>query len=130
MAAILIVDDDTPTRDTLRAVLEDGGHAVSEATGGENGLELLRKAPAPVIVLLDQLMPMLDGEGVLEQVAGAGKELRRHAFVLLTAGAHRLSPRLAELLSTLGVPVVAKPFDIDALLAAVAAASATIVRTK
>ena len=123
MAAILVVEDDAMMRQTLRAALEDAGHAVAEAPDGQRGLDLLCAAPAPLVVLLDHLMPVLDGEGVLERVAAGGEELRRHAYVLMTGAADHLSPRLAVLVGELNVPVVAKPFSLDALLAAVAAAA-------
>lgn len=123
MAAILVVEDDAMMRQTLRAVLEDAGHTVAEAPEGQQGLDLLCAAREPLVVLLDHLMPVLDGEGVLERVAGGREDLRRHAYVLMTGAADHLSPRLAVLVTALGVPVVAKPFDIDALLAAVSAAA-------
>jgi len=123
MASILIVEDDAMTREILRLALEDVGHTPSEASSAAAGSALLRVAPVPMIVLLDQLMPGLSGEGLLEQVASGGEELRRHAYVLLTAGAHRLSPRMVELLEELNVPLVAKPFDFDTILAAVDAAA-------
>lgn len=122
MAAILVVEDDAATRETMRTALEEVGYTVAEAAEGQSGLDLLCAAPEPLVVLLDHLMPVLNGEGLLERVAVGGHELRRHAYVLMTGAAERLSPRLEVLLGALGVPVVAKPFGIDALLAAVSAA--------
>ena len=74
---ILIVDDDTSIRETLRYVLEDAGYIVTEAQDGLQALEYLRKTPDPVIVLLDMMMPRLDGAGLLGTVAGDSRRLRR-----------------------------------------------------
>ncbi|HEY7358104.1 MAG TPA: response regulator, partial [Ktedonobacterales bacterium] len=65
MTHILIVDDDSAIRDTLREALEDEGYEVAEAADGIAGLERLRASQENMVVLLDQLMPKLDGVGVL-----------------------------------------------------------------
>lgn len=57
---VLIVDDEEICRVVMRQVLERAGHAVQEATTGEEALELARKSP-PDTVLLDVVMPGLDG---------------------------------------------------------------------
>lgn len=113
---ILIVDDDTSIRETLRYVLEDAGYAVAEARDGIEALAYLRKTPDPTIVLLDLMMPHLDGAGVLGTVAGDPWRLHRHSYILMTAGHQTLSLAFAHMLSDLSVPVIYKPFDIDSLL--------------
>ncbi len=112
---VLVVDDDTATRESLRALFEMENYVVSEAPDGVVALELLRQAPQPMVVLLDALLPGLDGLGVLQAVR-RDRRLRRHAFILLSA--KRLSFRLtvARLMQTMRVPYVSKPFDIDELL--------------
>ena len=117
---VLIVDDDTSIRETLRYLLEDAGYSVAEAQDGLQALDYLRKSPDPVIVLLDLMMPRLDGAGLLGTVAGDTRRLSRHRYILMTAGHQTLSLAFAHLLSDLAVPVVFKPFDIDRLLDVVA----------
>ncbi len=117
---ILIVDDDTSIRETLRYVLEDAGYIVTEAQDGLQALEYLRKTPDPVIVLLDMMMPRLDGAGLLGTVAGDSRRLRRHRYILMTAGHQTLSLAFAHMLTDLLVPVVYKPFNIDKLLEIIA----------
>jgi DNA-binding response OmpR family regulator len=67
MAKILIVDDDPENREILRARLERAGHAVSEAVNGEEGLRLI-DTDRPDLVLLDVMMPKIDGWHVCRQI--------------------------------------------------------------
>lgn len=64
MADVLVVDDDPLIREMLRFVLEDAGHDVREAPDGEAALALLRDVP-PQVMVLDLMMPRVDGYGVL-----------------------------------------------------------------
>jgi diguanylate cyclase (GGDEF)-like protein len=57
---ILVVDDDPVTRQLLRRVMEKEGYQVVEAANGEQGLEAYKRLK-PHIVLLDALMPVMDG---------------------------------------------------------------------
>jgi CheY-like chemotaxis protein len=64
---ILIVDDDQATRDVLRRTLIKEGWTVREAANGTEGLEQLARA-VPAVMLLDLLMPEVDGFEVLRAV--------------------------------------------------------------
>ena len=121
---VLIVDDDISIRETLRYLLEDAGYNVDEAQDGLHALDYLRTSSTPVIVLLDLMMPRLDGAGLLGVVAGDTRRLNRHRYILMTAGHQTLSLAFAHLLSDLAVPVVFKPFDVDRLLEVVASQKA------
>ena len=66
-ATILIADDDGVSRKLLRRLLEQDGHTVRTASNGREALELFREEPSDV-VLLDIVMPELDGISVLEQL--------------------------------------------------------------
>jgi adenylate cyclase len=66
-ASILIADDDGVSRKLLRRLLEQDGHDVRAAANGREALELFGEKPSDV-VLLDILMPELDGISVLEQL--------------------------------------------------------------
>ena len=68
-ATILIADDDSISRKVLRRLLEQEGHEVRTATDGREALELFANEPCDV-VLLDIVMPELDGISVLEQLKG------------------------------------------------------------
>ena len=62
---VCIVEDDEDIRTTLRFLLEDAGYSIREAANGVVALELLRSASSPMVVLLDLMLPILDGAGVL-----------------------------------------------------------------
>ncbi len=121
---ILIVDDDEEIRLALRMLLEDARYEVVEAPDGMAALRVLRASPDHLVVLLDNLMPGLEGMELLAQLEADGDgEPSPHAYILITASPQHVVPALAERLARLGVPVIAKPFDLDAVLAAVAAAT-------
>lgn len=65
MATILIIDDSTLARGYMKAALDEGEHTIFEAKNGSEGLEKAREVK-PDIVMLDLLMPVLDGFGFLE----------------------------------------------------------------
>ena len=67
MALLLVVDDDARVCDLLRRLLVRAGHIVACANGGEEALARLRES-APDLVILDWMMPGLDGHGVLKRM--------------------------------------------------------------
>lgn len=67
MKRILIVDDKATSRELLRSVLENQGHAVIEASNGEEALEKTQ-SEAPDLILLDLQMPVRNGYEVLEEL--------------------------------------------------------------
>jgi two-component system, NtrC family, nitrogen regulation response regulator NtrX len=67
MHNILIVDDESGIRDSLRGILEDDGYQTAEADSGESCLELLQKRAFDV-VLLDVWLPGVDGLEALEKI--------------------------------------------------------------
>src|SRR5215469_17473215 len=123
MTQVLIVEDDEATRTVLRIVLEEAGYEVLEAPDGRMALGCLLTYPHGLVVLLDKNMPSMDGVAVLEALQADPTLAKRHALILVSAYARGLLPvRLAALLRALAVEKVDKPFDLDALFAAVARA--------
>jgi CheY-like chemotaxis protein len=125
-ARVLVVDDDRAIRETLRYVLEDEGYDVDEAPDGLAALETLRASTAPRVVLLDLMMPRLDGVGVLHAVAREPRLATTNAYVVITANRWRLDTQ-DHIFSSLDVPVIPKPFDMDALLRTIASAARRII---
>jgi CheY-like chemotaxis protein len=121
MATVLVADDDTDTRDAVRMLLEAEGYVVLEARDGIEALHLLRCTPAPLVVLLDLQMPHLDGERVLWAVAADKRLATRNRYILMTVHAHSLPLTLVRVLAYLHVPVLAKPFEVEPIVALVAA---------
>jgi CheY-like chemotaxis protein len=63
---ILCIEDEAGMRDLLRLILEGDGYVFLDAEDGEQGLEVMRREH-PDLVLLDLMLPELDGAGVLLQ---------------------------------------------------------------
>ena len=108
-ARVLVVDDDDLQRDALADVLSRAGYAVEVAADGIAALEAAR-ARAPNVVVLDLLLPRLDGASVLAELR-RDPSLARVA-VVVTTGVHtshlrRLLPADATLF---------KPLDVRELL--------------
>jgi CheY-like chemotaxis protein len=58
---VLVVEDDTDLRESLSQALRDHGFGVTPATNGQEALDLLRAGAKPSVILLDLLMPVLNG---------------------------------------------------------------------
>ncbi len=65
---VLIIDDDADVREAIAEALENDGFEVDRAAGGEEALERLRSGPRPSVILLDLLMPGMDGTEFLSQL--------------------------------------------------------------
>jgi PAS domain S-box-containing protein len=80
---ILLVEDEADTRELLRRTLEKGGWTVSEAANGRAALEHIGRNP-PSLILLDLMMPEMDGFELLEELR-AKAEWRSIPVVVITA---------------------------------------------
>ena len=104
---VLLVDDERSIRTICRVNLEGDGLAVTEAADGAEALEVVRRA-RPSVVLLDVMMPGVDGWDVAEQLA-ADDETRKIPVVFLSARAAPEDRLRAQELGAVGY--VVKPFD-------------------
>ena len=120
MAWVLIVDDDPDIRETLQYALRDAGYAIVEVADGEDALDVLRATPYHAVVLLDLLMPGMDGREVLDILESDHDLATRHAFVLMSANHQALQRVPPQLLSELSITLLQKPFDLNTLLKIVA----------
>ncbi len=111
MSRILVVDDDEDIRLLLRYELSPEGHEVLEAANGEEALAALA-AEQLDLVLLDIMMPVLDGWGVLRRVDAAVTP----PIVVITALSTDSDRHVGELLELGALDVIAKPFAPDWLL--------------
>src|SRR5262249_8544143 len=71
MSRILIVEDDPDLVALVRRWLERGGHQVEHASDGAAAVEQLGWAPLPHLVLLDVMLPKVDGFAVLQKIRGS-----------------------------------------------------------
>ena len=67
MARILVVEDEFGIAEVLQSALTDAGHEVMIAINGRQGLERLKEI-RPDLVILDFMMPVLDGPGMLREM--------------------------------------------------------------
>jgi CheY-like chemotaxis protein len=104
---VLLVDDERSIRTICRVNLEGDGLAVTEAEDGVEALEEIKRE-RPSLVLLDVMMPGVDGWGVAEELA-ADDATREIPVVFLSARASREDHLRAQELGAVGY--VVKPFD-------------------
>lgn len=104
---VLVIDDERAIRLLCRVNLAASGMEVIEAENGRAGLELARKE-RPDLVLLDVMMPDVDGWTVASELAESD-ETRDIPVVFLTARAEPADRRMGEQLG--GVGYLVKPFD-------------------
>lgn len=64
--SILIVEDDQDIRETLEQLLKEEGFPAFTAKNGKEGLEMLKHIPAPSLIILDLMMPVMSGWDFLE----------------------------------------------------------------
>ncbi len=106
---VLVVDDEPHIRGFLMLVLEDEGFSVDTATDGCEALTKAR-ASAPDVILLDLIMPTLDGPGFLRECR-ADPAFGDVPVLLMSAGDQ---PAEVDALGAQGV--LMKPFDLDRLI--------------
>lgn len=114
-AKILIVDDEPHIRRILQFLLEQAGYQVVEAGDGQQALDLLA-TERPDLVLLDVMMPHMDGFAVLEQMRGE-RDGQCTPVIMLTARGE--STARVRGLRVGANDYLGKPFDQEELLARV-----------
>ena len=106
---VLIVDDDQDSRETARMVLEEEGYTVDVAPNGHAALERLKCQPTPTLMLVDLMMPVMDGPTFLRELE-ASAELSSIPVVVMTAS----GPDPGS--SALRYPLLRKPFDLEEMM--------------
>jgi two-component system, OmpR family, response regulator MprA len=119
MARILIVDDDEQLRAALRRALAFEGHEVLPAADGAEGLRLAR-GHGPDLVVLDVLMPGLDGFEVCRRLRAEGDAVGQAVPILMLTARDEIADRV-EGLDAGADDYLVKPFAVDELLARVRA---------
>ena len=111
---ILIVEDDDDIREALTQILELEGYVVREAANGREALDIIAAQPAPSLILLDLMMPVMDGwQFRTEQMKDPS--LSKVPVVVISADAS-----VHEKVASFGAAsVLPKPISLDRLLSAV-----------
>ena len=112
---ILVVDDDPKMLSLMRRGLSFAGYVVDQAGDGEEALEIARERP-PDLVVLDIMLPGLDGVEVCRRLRAADSDLP----ILMSTAKGRVPDRIAGLDAGADDYVI-KPFDFDELLARIRA---------
>lgn len=107
---ILLIEDDPHLRDSVQAVLEVEGYQVVTAEHGLEGLQRLDATAQPCLILLDLMMPVMNGWEFLETMQG--RDRAQPPVVVVSAAA-----QLDDVQARFQCQVLRKPFDIDHLLA-------------
>ena len=106
-STIVVVDDEETICETLKDVLEEEGYRVEVASDGVDALALLRHLEVlPRMIILDLLMPRMDGNAVLSTLK-ADPALAGIPVVISTSDPSRAPS---------GVLIIKKPVDLDMLL--------------
>jgi two-component system, OmpR family, response regulator MprA len=109
---ILVVDDERAVRESLRRALELEGYEIDLAEDGEEALRRIQSQPEPDAVILDVLMPGVDGLEVCRRLRGAGSRLP----VLMLTARVEIENRVAGL-DAGADDYLTKPFALDELKA-------------
>ena len=110
---VLVVDDEAPLRAVICDLLISDGYVVDQAVNGEDAIIRMRSSP-PGAIVLDLMMPVMDGRALVQAMRD-DQLLTDIPFILVSAGLglHEACTELAA------HACLSKPFEIDALLAAV-----------
>lgn len=114
-ATILVVDDDIDIREAMCLVLQHNGYRTLTASNGEEALRMLRNGQMADLILLDMMMPVMDGWGFRSSQADL-PEVAHIPVVVLTGDGR--APAKAAAIGAAGY--LRKPLDLDELLAIVA----------
>ncbi|MEO5668096.1 MAG: response regulator [Bdellovibrionota bacterium] len=113
---ILVVEDDSSIRETIKDILESEGYHVFTAVNGKDGLEKVHRIPKPCLVLLDMMMPVMSGQEFINNVSS---DVMLAPIPILIFSAHY------DEITNKGVKaIIKKPADINVLLRLVAQYSA------
>lgn len=110
---IVYIEDEQEMIDLVRLILNRKGFEVKGATGGQQGLDVIR-ADAPDLVLLDLMMPDMDGWEVYQQMK-ASDETRDIPVIVITAKAQNIDKVLGIHIAKVE-DYISKPFSPQQLI--------------
>lgn len=115
MKLILLVEDDHDIRDSMVELLTDAGYGVATAGNGAEALAYLAAQPRPHLILLDLMMPVMDGFTFREEQQ-KNADWSRIPVVVMSADGHVIEKQAR----TGAADYLKKPVDIDDLLHTIA----------
>jgi CheY-like chemotaxis protein len=111
-ARILVVDDEPAIREFLARILRRIGYEPLLAGDGAAALAIVNAGPPPDAILCDHRMGAMSGAAFNEQVAKVAPQLARR-FAFMTGDV--TNPELQAVAEERGIPLLAKPFDIESV---------------
>jgi CheY-like chemotaxis protein len=111
---ILIIDDDEDTRELLRLIVDSQGHEVAVASDGAEALVQVQVGSRPDLIVLDMMMPNLDGEGFMRALKGHPDLAQVPVFVV--SGHHAARQKASEIGAS---GCFVKPVELADLLAVI-----------
>ena len=109
---VLVVDDDADIRELIKILLEAEGYCVNIAADGFDALQQLRSGQPPGLIILDFMMPRLDGEEFVKRI----REGRSARIPILIMSGHSEAQKAAN---ELQLPYLMKPVEMEELLSTV-----------
>ena len=106
-ASVLVVEDDVGIREAIGSILEDEGYEVALAENGEHALELLSDLERPCLLLVDLIMPKMNGWELMKALS-KNDRLATIPVVVMSAASR---PACGE-----AQRVMKKPIDLDIML--------------
>lgn len=105
---VLVVEDDNDIRESIVEMLKFEGYEVDSASNGKEALDKINEFSKPCLVLLDMMMPIMNGREFLDHVMKSA-DLAPIPIIVVSA--------VADKVNTLGARgYIKKPVDIDAVL--------------
>ena len=111
--SVMVVDDDEDIREIVKLSLEAGGYRVITAVDGLEAWQHLSASALPSMILLDLMMPQMDGEEFLKTLRAS----QQASIPVVIMSGHSASNQKAETLGANGC--LTKPVDLDELLGTV-----------
>lgn len=111
-ARILVVEDDSAVRETVVELLEEEGYSVAEASNGAEALQVLASGAAPGLIVLDLMMPVMDGWTFRAEMR-RDPRLAQVPVLVMSAGHGNDEQNLARIEPN---AFLAKPFDVCELV--------------
>ena len=108
---VLVVDDDGDVREAVAEVLRDQGYDVETAANGQVALKHLETGLAPDVLVLDLMMPIVDGWSVLAHLKDTPALAHIPVLVITAAGGSVVEP-----IASLTHGFLKKPLDLEHLL--------------
>lgn len=115
MTKVLLIDDDQRNIFALRAVLQSRNIDCVTASRAEDGLSIVRSDKSIDLILLDMMMPGMDGYEAIAEV----RRSERNSIPVIAVTAQAMAGDRDKCLSAGANEYLAKPIDVDALMEAI-----------